>query len=135
MGPVALRSMAWAPLQKHTDELRAMLDGSVTDAFGFVAKLSSGDLVGFAEASLRRDYVNGCSSSPVLFLKGIYVDPTYRRAKIARGLFEAVRAFGKSLDCSEFASDAAFDEVDSHALLQALGFEETERVVFFRQIL
>jgi aminoglycoside 6'-N-acetyltransferase I len=31
----------------------------------------SGSPVGFAEASLRHDFVNGCETSPVLFLEGI----------------------------------------------------------------
>jgi aminoglycoside 6'-N-acetyltransferase I len=33
---------------------------------------------------LRRDYVNGCSSSPVGFLEGLYVHPTFRRRGFKR---------------------------------------------------
>jgi aminoglycoside 6'-N-acetyltransferase I len=37
--------------------------------------------------------------------------------------------------CSELASDALLDNASSHAAHAACGFEETERVVFFRKVL
>ena len=40
-----------------------------------------------------------------------------------------------SVGCSEFASDALIDNTRSRAMHAALGFEETERVVFFRKAL
>ena len=42
--------------------------------------------IGFAEVALRRDYVNGCETSPVGFLGGIYVDPAHRLGGVARAL-------------------------------------------------
>lgn len=92
-------------------------------------------IVGFAEASIRHDYVNGCDSSPVVFLEGIYVLPEYRKRGIARALTETVAAWGRESGCSEFASDALVENTDSHAMHRALGFEESERVVYFRKTL
>ncbi|WP_353193636.1 aminoglycoside 6'-N-acetyltransferase [Pandoraea pnomenusa] len=89
--------------------------------------------VGFAEASIRHDYVNGCETSPVLFLEGIYVTPAVRRRGVAKALFECVERWGASHGCEEFASDTAIDNVGIQALHVALGFEETERVVYFRK--
>ena len=43
----------------------------------FVAEDGEG-LCGFAEASLRGDYVNGTESSPVAFLEAWYVSPARR---------------------------------------------------------
>lgn len=40
--------------------------------------------VAFADAALRHDYVNGCESSPVVYLEGIYVQPASRRRGLAR---------------------------------------------------
>ena len=54
---------------------------------------------------LRRDYVNGCKSSPVGFLEGLYVEPRYRKRGLARLLCEAVEDGAKGMGCSEFASD------------------------------
>lgn len=82
---------------------------------------------------MRHDYVNGCNSSPVLFLEGIYVRPVDRRKGIARLLCNAVADWGRSLGCVEFGSDALLENSASHALHTALGFEETQRVVFFRK--
>ncbi|MBV8636773.1 MAG: GNAT family N-acetyltransferase [Candidatus Eremiobacteraeota bacterium] len=92
-------------------------------------------IAGFAEASIRRDYVNGCETSPVVFLEGIYVLPGHRKRGIARALSDAVAAWGRKAGCTEFASDALVENTDSHAMHCALGFEETERVVYFRKLL
>jgi aminoglycoside 6'-N-acetyltransferase I len=89
--------------------------------------------VGFAEAAVRHDYVNGCKTSPVLFLEGIYVLPDARRAGIARALCAAIGQWGSAHACTEFGSDTQIDNVYAQALHRALGFEETERVVFFRK--
>lgn len=92
-------------------------------------------VTGFAEASLRHDYVNGCETSPVAFLEGIYVAPEYRRRGIARALCDAVEEWALGHGCTEFASDAPIDNEESHQMHAALGFEEMERVVCFRKTL
>ena len=89
--------------------------------------------IGFVEATLRTDYVNGCATSPVAFLEGIYVEPEVRRQGIARTLVGAVEEWGRKMDCREFASDALLENSDSHSMHRALGFEETERLVYFRK--
>jgi aminoglycoside 6'-N-acetyltransferase I len=35
--------------------------------------------------------------------------------------------------CTEFASDTPVDNINGRVLLRTLGFDETERVVFFRK--
>jgi aminoglycoside 6'-N-acetyltransferase I len=100
-----------------------------------IARDDQGKAIGFAEAAIRHDYVNGCKTSPVGFLEGIYVDPHYRRRSVARELIAAVEAWTIARGCSELASDAALDNHQSHKMHNALGFEETQRVVFFRKLL
>jgi aminoglycoside 6'-N-acetyltransferase I len=90
---------------------------------------------GFAEISLRHDYVNGCETSPVAFLEGIYVAPDARREGVARALIEAAETWAAAQGCTEFASDAAIDNTQSAAMHGALGFEETQRVIYFRKVL
>lgn len=101
----------------------------------FIARSAQGEAVGLAEAALRRDYVNGCKTSPVAFLEGIYVRPDWRGQGVARQLVAAVEAWGRAAGCSELASDALVDNTVSHAMHRALGFAETQRVVFFRKLL
>lgn len=130
-----LRAELWPgrSIEYHRTELARIL--SKDDAIAFVARNQMGDVVGFAEATLRHDYVNGCETSPVLFLEGIYLRPEYRRRGFARSLCSAVSAWGHTAGCREFASDALLDNVESHAFHAALGFEETKRVVYFRKSL
>lgn len=135
---------AWAQLRAalwpdqtagaHCAELAPFLSGS-SDAVAFLAVTDMGEVAGFAEAALRRDYVNGCETSPVLFLEGIYVRPEDRKAGVGRALCDAVAAWGRAAGCSEFASDALIDNAGSHAFHAALGFAETERVAYFRKTL
>ncbi len=110
----------------------AMLAESSGKYFVLVAS-EGGKPVGFAEASLRRDHVNGCETAPVGFLEGIYVEPAHRKTGVARALVNAVEDWSRAQGCTEFASDALLDNVDSHRMHSALGFTETERVVYFRK--
>jgi aminoglycoside 6'-N-acetyltransferase I len=99
----------------------------------FVAYSPAGEPAGLAEAALRRDYVNGTASTPVAFLEAIYVRPEARRQGIAASLVGAVERWARGCGCRELASDALLENHVSHAVHRALGFEETERVVFFRK--
>ena len=99
----------------------------------FVATDDDGDALGFVEVSVRSDYVVGTSTSPVAFLETIFVVPAARRRGVARALVAQARAWGRARGCTEFASDALLDNVASHAMHRVLGFEETERIVCFRQ--
>ena len=101
----------------------------------FIAAAADGAPLGFAEVSLRTDHVVGTSSSPVAFLEAIYVMPAARRQGLARALVAPVRAWARARGCTELASDALLDNAASHAMHRALGFDETRRVVYFRQSL
>lgn len=101
----------------------------------FVAYSESNTALGFVEAAVRTDYVNGTQSAPVVFLEGLYVVPEARRRGVARALVGAVERWALDIGCREFASDALLENHVSHAVHRALGFEETERVVFFRRLL
>jgi aminoglycoside 6'-N-acetyltransferase I len=91
--------------------------------------------LGFIEGSIRNDYVNGTASSPVGFVEGVYVAPASRRKGIARQLYAAIGDWAKARGCRELASDALVDNEVSQRAHRALGFRETERVVYFTRIL
>lgn len=130
----SLRRMLWQHVSndEHLLETQRLLSDQHRYAT-FIAISHDNSPVGFAEATVRHDYVNGCKTSPVLFLEGIYVIPVARRLGIARALCTAVGQWGSAHACAEFASDTRGDNLDGQALHRALGFEETERVVFFRK--
>jgi aminoglycoside 6'-N-acetyltransferase I len=133
-GWLGLRQALWpdCPAAEHLAEMQSFLDDPGKFA-QFVALGPDGAPIGFVEASLRSDYVNGTDSSPVAFLEGIYVAPQYRRQGVGRALVAAVAAWGRAQGCTELASDALLENRDSHAMHRALGFEETERVVYFKK--
>lgn len=87
--------------------------------------------IGFIEGSIRTDYVNGTESSPVGFVEGVYVNPGWRRRGVARQLYAAIGDWARARGCQELASDALLDNVASQRAHVALGFRETERVVYF----
>ena len=86
---------------------------------------------GFAQCQLRRDYVEGTSTSPVGYLEGIYVCPEYRGAGLARALLSRCEAWAREQGCSEFASDCELTNTASLAFHQALGFAEANRIICF----
>jgi aminoglycoside 6'-N-acetyltransferase I len=97
----------------------------------FVALDTNGRPVGLAEASIRSDYVNGTSGSPVGFLEGLYVVPDSRTQGIGRALVSEVSNWALLEGCVELASDTQFENIRSQHVHEALGFTETERVVYY----
>ena len=87
--------------------------------------------IGFAQCQLRHDYVEGCESTPVGFLEGIYVDDTHRCSGVARALLSACEAWAKGMGCTEFASDCEIDNRDSFAWHMKNGFREMGRTIWF----
>jgi aminoglycoside 6'-N-acetyltransferase I len=117
-------------------EQRAFLRRFVQESFAFrafIARDAKAALLGFAEVAIRTDFVNGCKHRPTLFLEGIYTRPEHRGRGVARALVEAAGCWGREQGCREFASDVYIDDEGSLAAHRGLGFEETERVVYFRK--
>jgi len=129
-----LREALWPQedASRHADEIDELLSRP-HNAVGFLALDADGIARGFAEATLRGDYVNGTDGSPVGFLEGWYVQPEFQREGVGRALIEAVERWTVQCGCSELASDALLDNLDSHRAHEACGLRETERVVYFRK--
>ncbi len=87
--------------------------------------------IGFAQCQLRHDYVEGCKTSPVGFLEGIFVDEGHRHSGVARALLHACEDWARSVGCSEFASDCEIDNQASLAWHLHAGFEEVNRTICF----
>lgn len=117
---------------EHADFLGAFARDSAGFS-GFIASDASGHAQGFAEVSIRTDYVNGCRHRPALFLEGIFVQPESRGQGIARALCEAAEQWGLEHGCREFASDVLHDDHDSLAAHAGLGFAASEQVIYFHK--
>jgi len=115
---------------ERADEFAALTQNA--EAVCFLA-VDAGQAIGFAQCQLRHDYVEGCETSPVGFLEGVYVDPACQRKGIARQLVTACEDWARSLGCSEFGSDCEIDNVESLAFHLAIGFEEAGRTIWFNK--
>jgi aminoglycoside 6'-N-acetyltransferase I len=126
-----LRVALWPDSAPDSDDDKQTLLGAPERYVVLTFNDENGIALGFAEASIRADYVNGTRSSPVAFLEGLYVQPANRGQGIARQLVAGVQQWAEERGCTELASDALLDNHGSHAMHKALGFAETERVVYF----
>jgi GNAT superfamily N-acetyltransferase len=101
-------------------------------AAAFVAVRPAGGLCGFVEASVRQ-MADGCTTHPIGYVEGWYVDPDVRRQGVGRVLVEAAEAWAVSRGCREMASDAHLDNAASVAAHRALGFNDEAATVRFRK--
>ena len=133
-GWLELRKALWPETarERHRFAMQAQIDDPERHV-AFVAYAADGAALGFAEASLRFDHVNGTTSSPVAFLEGLFVRDLDRRRGVARELLDAVLAWAALRGCRELASDVELANTVGQRVHRALGFEETERVVYFKR--
>jgi len=129
---VRMRSALWpdadvAELDAEFEEM--LLD---PDQVVFVAERDDGGLCGMVEAGVRA-FANGVDESPCAFVEGWWVDADMRQAGIGRALIAAVEEWARARSFHELGSDAELHNTVSHRAHEALGFEERERVVYFRK--
>ena len=115
-------------------EFRRELEGQLKTRkfFSWLALATDGRIVGFLEASLR-PFANGCRSSPILFLEGVWVDPNFRRKNIGNLLMETLEAFARERGLQEIGSDCLLSNRLSAKIHKKWEFEETMRVIYFRK--
>ncbi len=97
-----------------------------------VAERPAGGLCGFVEASIR-PFAEDCTTRPVGYVEGWFVDPDMRRQGVGRKLVKAAEEWAAAQGCKEMASDAHLDNTVSHEAHKALGFGESGRLVHFRK--
>ena len=90
-------------------------------------------LVGIALTCLRNDYVEGCETSPVGYLEGIFVDEEYRNIGIGKVLCHECEQWAKNKGCTEFASDCELTNDLSFKFHLAIGFNEENRIIHFKK--
>ena len=125
-----LRCLLWPHCsdQKHELEISQVLG---SDGVAFLAEDDQGNVIGFAEVSLRRDHVDGASISPVPYLEGWFVEASFRKQGIGRSLIGEVERWAVARGFTELASDAELENVLSIQLHRQLGFSEIDRNVTF----
>jgi aminoglycoside 6'-N-acetyltransferase I len=131
---VRMRQALWpGALVEHEEDTRSFFEKRSTTPVVFVAEAED-RLVGFLELDFRK-YAPGCRSSPVAFIEGWYVDPESQGRGVGRALIQAAEAYARAAGYHEIASDAEIENAGGIAAHLAVGFEEIERVVYFRRSL
>jgi SAM-dependent methyltransferase/GNAT superfamily N-acetyltransferase len=136
-----MRTALWpeTSAEGHAGEVAAFLTGNLVGwllglhaVAAFVADRPGGGLCGFLEASVR-PLADGCTTHPVGYVEGWYVDPDVRRQGVGRRLVEAAQGWASSHGCREMASDARLANAASIAAHRALGFSDEAPTVRFRK--
>ena len=118
------------------DELLSENEKLVSDAnMAFFLALDGDKPVGILHSSLRREYVNGTNDGLKGYLEAVYILPEYRLHGIAAKLVKEAWLWAGQNGCREFASDCLLDNTDSYKFHLKMGFEETERNIFFLKII
>ena len=132
---LVLAEMAIQMWDSHTiDELETEFNETLNDEqSAFFIKYLNNVPVGFAQCSLRTDYVEGTETSPVGYLEGIFVKEDYRNNGYARELLLACEMWAKDMGCTEFASDCELDNTNSLKFHMAMGFGEANRIICFKK--
>jgi aminoglycoside 6'-N-acetyltransferase I len=98
----------------HRTEVAAYFERPSDVTVCLVAEAPDEGLVGFAEVGTR-PYAEGCLTSPVGYLEGIFVRPLHRDSGVGRSLVETAEAWARELGCIEMASDRLLNNEPSGA--------------------
>ena len=88
-------------------------------------------IAGLIELSLR-NIVDGCLTSPVAYLEGLYLKKKYRGKGLGKDAIKIVLNWCRKQGLSELATDTELTNLRAQNLYKTVGFEETDRVVEFR---
>ncbi|OEY67510.1 GNAT family N-acetyltransferase [Marinobacter sp. X15-166B] len=87
-------------------------------------------IIGLVELS-SRNVVDGCLSSPVAYIEGLYIEEQYRGRGLGKKLIKSILDWCKQNGFTELATDTELDNLDAQKFFHAVGFKETFRIVEF----
>jgi aminoglycoside 6'-N-acetyltransferase I len=100
----------------------------------FVAERPDGRLAGMIEVALHES-APGCTTSPVGYIEGWYVDEDVRMHGVGKQLVETAEMWAREQGCKEMASDTTFEYPLSPAAHAHLGYEEANAPLRYRRSL
>jgi len=129
-----MRHCLWPEVE--LEDLRREMERILADTLTpvFVMERPDGSLGGFIEAGTRK-YADGCSTTPVGYIEGWYVDEDLRGQGVGRMLIRAAEDWARGQGLREMASDTWLDNETSIAAHLKMGYEEVERLIHFAKAL
>ena len=123
----------WPQLKvnEHRQEITTMIKKG-SKRRGAIASTENFCLAGFADLGIRA-YADGCTSQPVAYLEGIWVDASCRRMGVGEKLLTFLSDWAINEGFSEICSDTSIDNIDSHFAHAGWGFSETSKITNFRK--
>lgn len=125
----------WCALEPQEDvralveEWRVQMD---SDRFQtYLARNEQQTVIGFIDASIRYEYVDGAKHSPVGYIEGIYIVKPYRRQGIGRALIAKAEQWVGGRGCTEIGSDCDINNGTSEAFHRRLGYKEVYKSINF----
>ena len=116
----------------HWQDMRSIF--SARDRAAFFLCNAEGAVMGLLELALR-NYVDGCLTSPVAYIEGIYLSPAFRKQGHGSHLLRYAEQWGREHGCSELATDALLDDEQAQAFHRHQGFVEVDRIVEYKKSL
>lgn len=125
---MALKLFKDYPAEDIERGLKAILKKSNQQTF--MAK-EAGITAGFVSTSLRVDYVEGSTTSPVGYVDMIFVKETFRKHGLAKKLFEQAEEWAKEQGCTEMGSDTWLWNTDAQQFHEKIGFRKEDVLVHY----
>ena len=113
----------------HVQELEIFLSDPQRICFLYYVEQRA---VGLIEVTLR-NIVDGCLSSPVGYIEGIFVKPDFRQRGIGKRLLDVATEWCAERGCTELATDSELRDTSAQKFHIKMGFEETYRIVQFKK--
>ncbi|MEM7382597.1 MAG: aminoglycoside 6'-N-acetyltransferase, partial [Bacteroidota bacterium] len=112
------------------EEIRKSLDQTIqSEKEEVFFAVENEKAVGFITVTLRTDYVEGCTTSPVGYIESVFVQAPFRKGGVAKRLFSLAEAWAKAKGCSEMGSDTWVWNKDAVAFHLKLGFKEEDTLI------
>ena len=92
---------------------------------------ADGEIIGLVELSARNT-VDGCLTSPVAYLNGLYIMPEHRGLGQGTAVMHLILDWAAKRGYRELATDAELVNVRAQNFYKKLGFEEVDRVVSYK---
>ena len=125
-----LRAKLW-PHCASAQHAREMAELLGKGGLAYLVQDSTGDTVGFVEVSIRREYVEGSTESPIAYIEGWFVEESSRKKGYGAALIRAAAAWAEKNGFAQLASDADMENVTGVAAHAGVGFREVGRRVCF----
>ncbi len=126
-----MREEAYSSLDGKFHEREMRQISASGDWFCYFLMSETDQTVGFAELS-SRNIVDGCLSSPVAYLEGLYLKKEYRGMGLGREAIKIIKNWCKERGFTELGVDTELTNLKAQRFFNAVGFQKTYRIVQFR---